>query len=122
MNYREVSNKRANPLLPLIGFVVLVITGGLSYFAAPGVSVWLTQARWVLGVTQVLPISFPTSWSPATIRLAVAAGMFLVVFVVEMTLLFVVMGSSRGSMDVSIGEIREERKRRNKELRRRSRR
>jgi hypothetical protein len=48
--------------------------------------------------------------------------MFLVVFVVEMTLLFVVMGSSRGSMDVSIGEIREERKRRNKELRRRSRR
>jgi hypothetical protein len=48
--------------------------------------------------------------------------MFLVIFVIAMTFLFVVMGTSRGPMDVSVGELREERKRRAKELRRRSRR
>lgn len=122
MNYREVSTDKPHPLLPFIGFIILLITGGLSYFAAPGVAGWLTKARWVLGVTQVLPLSFPTSWSPVTIQLAVAGGMFLVIFVVEMTLLFVVMGTSRGPMDVSVGDLREEKKRRAKELRRRSRR
>jgi hypothetical protein len=122
MNYREVSTKKVNPLLPFIGFIVLLVTGGLSYLAAPRVAVWLTEARWVLGVTQVLPLSFPTSWSPLTIQLAVASGMFLVIFVIAMTFLFVVMGTSRGPMDVSVGELREERKRRAKELRRRSRR
>ena len=48
MNYREVSTEKANPLLPFIGFIVLLVTGGLSYLVAPGVAVWLTEARWVL--------------------------------------------------------------------------
>ena len=121
-NYREVSHERTNPLLPVIGFVVILLTGGLAYFSASAVAVWLTRTTWVLGATQVLPLSFPSTWSPDIVRLAVAAGMFLLVFVIEMILLFIVMGSARGPMDVSIGEMREEKKRRAKEIRRRSRR
>ncbi len=121
-NYQEASNDRDNPLIPVIGFAVIVITGGLAYFSAPTVATWLTRATWVLGATQVLPLSFPSSWSPLIIRLAVASGIFLMAFVIEMILLFIVMGTARGPMDVSIGEMREEKKRRAKELRRRSRR
>ncbi len=116
-NYTEVSQERTNPLAPFIGFVVLLLVSGFSYLAAPAVIGWLVTANWTVAGTQLLPFSFPGNWSYLAIRLSVAAGLFLVLFVLAMIVLMIVMGSARGETDVSYDDLRKEKERKKKRRR-----
>lgn len=114
-NYQEAeTNKKSNPYIALMGFIIIVLVGGVSYLAAPMLRTWLTTTTWFVAGTRVLPIRFP-AWDLLTQDLAVAAGMFLVLFAVVMILLLVVMGSPAGPTDVSLQEIRAEKKRKEKQ-------
>jgi hypothetical protein len=74
-NYQEAEAKKGNPYIALIGFIIIVLVGGISYLAAPMVKTWLTTTSWSLAGTRVLPIRFP-AWDAMTQDLAVAAGLF----------------------------------------------
>lgn len=114
-NYQEVSTKKANPLLPFLGFFMLVLIGGFSYLVSPMVADFLTTTNWSAGSTKILPIAFPAGWSTLMVNGAVTLGLSMILFAIAMILLFMVMGSPEGPTDVSLKEIRDEKKRKEKQ-------
>lgn len=114
-NYQEASTKKANPLLPFLGFLMLVILGGFAFLVAPYVLEFLTSTEWSFGPAPVLPLSFPPDWPPIAMRSAVAFGLFLVLFAVTMIPIIAMMGSPEGPTDVSLKEIRDDKKRKVKQ-------
>src|SRR5512139_3372025 len=100
-------SKRDNPMLGLIGFIVLIVLGGLS-FAVSGAAVrFLSTANVVLGTARVLPIKFPPTWSPLGHQAVVAFGIFMILFVIAMIIMFTFMkppGTSE--LDVSLDQMR----------------
>ncbi len=107
--------KEANPFLPVIGFVVMVILAVISYFVSPIIVNWMQTANIPLGATgiQILPIQFPATWSPLGKQLLVSGIIFLISFTAAMILLFMFMRpESAGDYDVNLGDMREEKERR----------
>lgn len=109
-NYVEAEKKQQNPMLPIIGFVMILILGGAAYLISPVVVTWLRTTHFSLGgLITVLPIAFPKGWSPLANQLIVAAFLFILLFALVMSGMFFVSGKSAvGEDDVSLDEIRRE--------------
>ncbi len=118
-NYQQIDTRKANPLLPLIGFIIILAFGGFAYLVSPAVGQWLSTTNWTVVGTSVLPMRFPAGWSEVTVRLAISSGIFLVLFVLAMILMFLVMGTSRSETDISLGELRAEKASKGRRRRRR---
>ncbi len=109
-NYAETGEKKQNPMLPIIGFVVIVIVGGAAFWASPRMVTWLKTTQFKLGgLITVLPIEFPKGWSPLANQLAVTAFLFILIFTIVMSVMFFFTGkAAMGESDVSLDEIRRE--------------
>ncbi len=110
MSYQKFEpKKKVNPLLPLIGFVIMALDGGISYLAAPGVINFLGTTVFVFGsFGQILPIAFPGDWPPTLTRLVVAGTMFLVIFTAMMIVIFAITKPPKEESHVDIGDVRKE--------------
>jgi hypothetical protein len=105
------ASKEQNPMLGLIGFVMLVVVGGVSYLISAPLTTYVTTAHVTLGATglKLLPVLFPSDWSPLAGQLAVAFFIFLILFIVVMIILFMFMRpSTRSEMSVSVDVLRQE--------------
>lgn len=105
------SSREQNPMLGLIGFILLIVVGGFSYFVSAPLTVYLTTAHVTAGATglKLLPLSFPADWSPLASQLSVAFFVFLVLFVVLMIIFFLFMRpSSQSETSVSVDVMRQE--------------
>jgi predicted acyltransferase len=110
-------SKRQNPMLGLIGFIVVILIGGGSFAVSGPVTNYLQTANVVLGASgvKILPMAFPPDWSQLGNQLAVTAGLFLILFVIAMLLMFIFMTpKSEGETSVSMDTIRQEAKARRK--------
>ena len=110
-NYEVADSKEQNPMLGLIGFIMLVVVGGISYLISGPFTQYLKTAHVTIGATglKLLPLYFPADWSPLASQLAVAFFIFLVLFVVAMIILFTFMRpSTRTETSVSIDVLRQE--------------
>jgi hypothetical protein len=104
-------SKRGSPLGPLIGFIVLIVVGGLAYLVSPAIVKWLTTTQLTFGsLGQVLPIQFPEAWPEMMTRIVVAVAIFAIVFIIAMIPIFAMVGTPKGEMDVDLGKVRDERK------------
>jgi hypothetical protein len=110
MSYQKFQpKKKANPMLPLIGFVVMVLGGGFSYLVAPGVINFLQTTTFVFGsFGAILPITFPSEWPPAVLRLVIAGTMFLVIFTLMMVVIFAITKTPEEESHVDISDVRKE--------------
>jgi hypothetical protein len=117
-NYQVVDeSKRQNPMLGLIGFIVIVLIGGGSFAVSGPVTNYLQTATVVLGASgiKILPIAFPPDWSPLANQLAVTAGLFIVLFVIAMLIMFIFMTpAGQDDLSVNMNTIRQEAKARKK--------
>ena len=105
------NKKEQNPMLGLIGFIIMVVVGGISFLISGPLTRYLTTAHLTVGMTglKLLPVKFPPDWSPLAGQLAVAFGVFLVVFVFSMLILFIFMKPpSKDEMNVDIDILRKE--------------
>lgn len=108
-NFVESAESKASTAwLPVIGFGLFIVIAILSYLLAPAFHGWLTEAKWVLAGTKILPLVFPSAWSDETVRLVVAGMLWLGLFTISMFVLLVTMGSPLKEDDVSLAEIRKE--------------
>lgn len=81
--------KQTNPMLPLVGFVVLLILGGLSFLASPYIVQWLKTTTFSLGgFIKVLPVQFPPNWPLIVDQIAVTLVLFVLFFTIVMIALF----------------------------------
>jgi hypothetical protein len=112
-NYVEAEKKQQSPMLPIIGFVVILIVGGAAFLVSPRVVTWLGTTHFSLGgLITVLPIAFPKGWSPLANQLAVTAFMFILLFTIVMSgILFFIGKSVVGETDVNLDDIRREKQR-----------
>jgi hypothetical protein len=115
-NIIEADTKKQNPMLPVIGFVIMAIVGGVSFWASPGMVRWLKTTNFKLGgFVPVLPIEFPEGWPPLANQLAVTLFLFIFIFALAMTVMFFVTGQTGlGENDVSLDEIRREKEKKMK--------
>lgn len=106
------TGKKADPLRPLMGFLLLVVLAGLSILTAKPLANWLQTARLNLGVLgwQILPITFP-DWPDLAKHGLVAAVTFLIVFALVMIVLMAVMRPPRSETDVRTSKLRAEKAR-----------
>lgn len=111
-NYEVVDHsKEQNPMLGLIGFIMIVVVAGLSYLISIPLTGYLKRAHVVLGASglNVLPLRFPDGWSLLGQQLAVSAGLFLVLFVISMVILFMFMKpASQDEQSVNLDVLRKE--------------
>lgn len=117
-NYEVVdSSREQNPMLGLIGFIMLIVVGGVSYLISGPFTQYLTTAHVTVAASglQLLPLSFPANWSPLAGQLAVAFFVFLVIFALAMIVLFMFMRpSTRTETSVSVDVLRQEKAARRK--------
>jgi Na+/proline symporter len=108
MSYqRYEKKKKTNPMLPLIGFVIMAVGGGFSYLAAPGVIKFLETTTFVFGFFgPILPIAFPGDWPPLLTRGVVAGMMFLVIFTLMMVVIFAIIKPPHEESHVDISDVR----------------
>lgn len=111
-NYVEADKKQQNPMLPIIGFVIMLIVGGAAFWVSPRMVFWLKTTQFkIAGLITVLPIEFPEGWSPIANQLAVTTFLFILLFTVVMAgILFLTGNTAMGETDVSLDEIRREKK------------
>jgi len=100
-NYEVVKKRKANPLVPFIGFMVMLVFGVGAYLAAPVVANWLATTSFGLGGTPILPLRFPSSWPPLVVRLLVAGVVFLVLLIVGFILMIPFTGEQTQEKRVS---------------------
>ncbi|MGF1507288.1 MAG: hypothetical protein GYB64_03380 [Chloroflexi bacterium] len=116
--YMVEKKQKRNPFNPVIGFIILVIGGGLAWLVSPGVLDFITTQPVSFGAFgQILPINMPAAWSASTERLVIAFLMFLVFFTIFMIIaaLFMIKPEKRDPQYVNLGEIRQEREAKQKE-------
>jgi|GEM_PF-3257556 len=82
--------KRPDPLVPFLGFIIILILGGVSWVVSPAVVAWLARTNWVFGTFgwQVLPIHFPENWPPLLSQALIALLIFLLLFTIAMAFFF----------------------------------
>jgi len=111
-NFETVDeSKRPNPMSGLIGFIVIVVIGGFSFAVSAPVTHWLKTTTVVAGASglKLLPLIFPPEWPALGQQLAVTAGLFLILFVIAMVLLFAFMRpSTADERSVSMNDMRQE--------------
>jgi hypothetical protein len=117
----EYKEEARNPMLPFIGFVVIVVLGVLAYLASPSIIEWMATTDLKLGGVglTVFPIAFPKNWSLITQRLVVTAAFFLIFFVILMIPLSLIMKpSGENELDVRLADLRTEKQKKKKKGRR----
>jgi hypothetical protein len=117
----EYKKEARNPMLPFIGFVVMIVLGVLAYLASPSIIEWMATTNLKLGGIglTVFPITFPKNWSPITQRLVVTLAFFLVFFVILMIPISLVMKpSDEDEMGVRLRDLRTEKQETKKKGRR----
>ena len=105
------ARKEQNPMIGLIGFIMIIVVGGVSFLLSIPLTTYFKTTRLTLGMSglQVLPLKFPQGWSPLGQQLAVTAGLFLVLFVISMVILFMFMKpSSEDETSVNLDVMRKE--------------
>jgi hypothetical protein len=110
-NYQVAETKKENPMLGLIGFIILVVVGGFSFAVSGPALHFLRTAHVTVGMSgiKLLPLEFPANWSPLANQMAVAFGIFLVVFAIAMIILFLFMKpSTQDEYSVSLDVMRRE--------------
>ena len=112
MSYSQVPQKdQPSPLRPLIGFIILVGGGGVSWFVAPAIRNWLTTAEVSIGsLGQIMPIAFPDNWPPIATQAIVAILLFGVLLTLMMIIMLSLSKTPRGELDIGLEEIREQKK------------
>jgi hypothetical protein len=102
------TEKKGSPLGPLIGFIMFIVIGGLSYVISPAVVHYAETAHVTFGSFgwKLLPIAFPAGWPDILKNLIVTGLLFLILFVVAMIILFSIMKPARGEMDIGLEQIR----------------
>ena len=104
-------DSKENPMLGLIGFIIMIVVGGFAFAVSGPVVRYLTTANVKIGMSGIalLPLKFPEDWSPLANQLAVAFGIFLVIFVIAMVILFMFMKpASQDERSVSLDVMRKE--------------
>jgi hypothetical protein len=109
-NFVEVEKSKNNAWIPMAGFITMLILAVIAFLLAPGVQDWLMTTSWSAGGTRILPMRFPADWSDLMNQAVVALGIWLPMFVIVMIGLFMFMGTSDGPTDISLKQIREEKK------------
>jgi hypothetical protein len=112
-NYTVQEEKAPNPLMPLFGFIVFLIVGGLAFWSSPTVVHWLSTTHFGLvgGMIPILPMEFPAKWSPLAKQAVVSVAMFFVFFAIVMSVLFFfIKPPSASESDVTLDQIRKEKK------------
>ncbi|MBN1429026.1 MAG: hypothetical protein JXB07_11620 [Anaerolineae bacterium] len=100
--------KPPHPLIPLFGFIIILIIGGLSYMISPRVVHWLKNTHFTLGgLIPVLPIEFPAGWPALAHNLAVTAVLFFGIFTIGTMMIFFV-AKPPGKKEVDLDMIRKE--------------
>jgi len=111
-NYQVADEgEKENPMLGLIGFIILVVVGGFSFLISGPILGFLTTANVTLGQSgiKLLPLTFPAEWSQLADQAAIAFGIFLIVFVLSMIVLFSFMKpSTESETSVSMEQMRQE--------------
>jgi len=111
-NYQVADDgKKENPMQGLIGFIILVVVGGISFLVSGPVLGFLTTANLTLGMSgiKLLPLAFPANWSQLADQAAVAFGLFMILMVIMMIILFTFMKpSTQGETSVSMDQMRRE--------------
>ncbi len=102
MSYRrEEKKERADPLVPFIGFVLLLVIGGGAFLVAPNVITWMANTSFTVATTgwQLLPFRFPDTWPPILARLAVTVALFGLVFSLAMIVMLGLMKPAGTKLD-----------------------
>jgi hypothetical protein len=99
-------------MLGLIGFIILVVVAGLSFAVSGAVVNVLQTTQLTIGAgIHVLPIQFPPDWPVLVDQLAVAFGLFIVLFALIMIVMISLMRPPNTSeADVSMEVLRREAK------------
>lgn len=115
-NIVQKEERKQSPMLPIIGFVVFLIVGGIAFLVSPAMVKWLSTTTFKLGgFIPVLPISFPKGWPPIADQLAVTFFLFIVFFTLTMaTLFFFMKVPGQNESDVNLDDIRREKQKRMK--------
>ena len=87
--------EKPNPLLPVVGFILLVGFGGFAYVIAPTARRFAETRPVRLGSMQVFPMEFPADWPDVAINGAIALIIFLVLFGIGMVIALAVVPSRR---------------------------
>ncbi len=104
---RQEEKKKSDPLQPLLGFILLIVIGGLSYLASPFVLNWLQTTNLSLGMLgPILPMTLPPEWPEIVKQGLVTVLLFMVGFTVAMIVLFSITKPPKGETDVSMAEVR----------------
>lgn len=109
-NYESTEGqKQQNPMLGLIGFIILIVVAGFSFAVSGLVVGWLQGGNFSLGPLKVLPMQFPADWPPIADQIVVALALFLLIFVIMMVILFMFMKPpTYDERNVSLDEMRRE--------------
>lgn len=110
-NYTVADKNEQNPMLGLIGFIVIVVTGGISFIISGPLTRYLTTAHVNVGMANLplLPLKFPEDWSPLGGQMAVAFAIFMIIFAIAMIILFMFMRpSSQSETSVNLDVLRKE--------------
>jgi hypothetical protein len=102
MSYKKAEDrKKGDPLVPFIGFVLLVVIGGGAFLIAPEVVVWMANTNFTVATTgwQLLPFRFPETWPPILARLAVTVVLFGLVFSLAMIIMLALMKPASSELD-----------------------
>ncbi|MBN1313209.1 MAG: hypothetical protein JXB30_17505 [Anaerolineae bacterium] len=111
-NIIVAEEKPPHPLIPLFGFIIFVIVGGLSYLVSPKVVHWLETTNFKLGgLVKILPIEFPAKWPPIAHNLVVTFALFFVIFATVMSVVMFMM-KPPGAGDLTMETMRKEAKKR----------
>lgn len=114
MSYVPQKKEKTSALSPFIGFVMLIVTGGLSFLLSPTAVKWLKTTHWEPGGTMaILPLKFPASWSPMTEQLVVSLGLFIMLFAIAMAFMFMFMKTTADEIDIKdLKEMQKQKKKR----------
>ncbi len=115
-NYVEAETRKQHPMAPIIGFVIMLVVGGVAFLLSPRMVWWLKTTHFKLaGLITVLPIEFPKGWSALANQLVVTLFLFVLIFALVMTgILFLTGKSAMGEKDISLDEIRREKQKKMK--------
>lgn len=101
MSYEKEQVEKPNPLLPFIGFVLLIIIVGVSFWLSPDAVQWVQTTHWKMGGrVEVLPLTFPAEWPFIVNQLVVTLVMSIIMFAIAMSLMFIFMRTSTDEIDV----------------------
>lgn len=106
MAFIEEKDDAPPPLIPFLGFIVLLLAGALAFVGSPYLIEFLTTTQLSLGFMDLLPITFPADWSFLVQRLVVSIIVFLAVFIVMMIVWSTMTGKDADPQNVDLATIR----------------